>query len=151
MIWNRFTEHSLQVVFYAQEEAARLGENYVGAEHFLLALCRYEGGECCRVLLALGVNPGAVKAHVAEQLTPGDKSYDAQMQLTPMASRAIDQAREEARTLGDNFIGTEHLLLGLLHEDGFVSRTLAPYGVTHAKVKEAVLAMRAEAKTEVVA
>jgi hypothetical protein len=117
-MWQRFTERARRVVFFAQEEAARLGENYVGTEHLLLGLVRENDSVAALILDALGVSLSAIRAGVEKQVTRGEGKTGQEMQLTPRAKRTIDLAYEEARRLNNNYIGTEHLLLGLIAEGG---------------------------------
>src|ERR671926_180581 len=125
-MWQRFTERARRVVFFAQEEAARLGENYVGTEHLLLGLVRESDSVAARILDRLGVPLGRIRADIERQVTRGHGNLGQDMQLTPRAKRVIDLAYEEARQLNNNYIGTEHLLLGLVREsDGIAGRVLA--------------------------
>src|SRR5947209_11392616 len=117
-MWQRFTERARRVVFFAQEEATRLGENYVGTEHLLLGLVRENDNVAARILEGrLGISLSSIRQETEKQVTrgPGNKGED--MQLTPRAKRMIDLAYEEARSLSNNYIGTEHLLLGLIREE----------------------------------
>src|ERR1043166_3208064 len=128
-MWQRFTERARRVVFFAQEEAARLGENYVGTEHLLLGLVRENDSVAALILDALGVSLSAIRAGVEKQVTRGEGKSGQEMQLTPRAKRTIDLAYEEARRLNNNYIGTEHLLLGLIAEgDGLGGRVLLAQG-----------------------
>ena len=129
-MWQRFTERARKVVFYAQEEAGRLGENYVSTEHLLLGLVREDDSVAARVLDRLGIESGRIRAEVERQLACGDGRLSQDMQLTPRAKRVIDLAYDEARQLSNNYIGTEHLLLGLIREgDGLAGRVLAKLAV----------------------
>lgn len=130
-MWQRFTERARRVVFFAQEEAARLGENFVGTEHLLLGLTREADSVAGRVLEDLGADLEALRADVERQVTRGAGNLGQDMQLTPRAKRVIDLAYDESRTLNNNHIGTEHILLGLIREgDGLASRVLQNRGVT---------------------
>src|SRR5436189_2102566 len=138
-MWQRFTERARRVVFFAQEEAARLGENYVGTEHLLLGLVRENDSVAARILDRLGVPLGRIRADIERQVTRGHGSLGQDMQLTPRAKRVIDLAYEEARRLNNNYIGTEHLLLGLIREgDGLAARVLVKQGADLTKVQRAV-------------
>lgn len=129
-MWWRFTERARRVVFFAQEEAIRLGENYVSTEHLLLGLVRETDTVAAGILARLGVPPGSIRAEVEKQVTPGDGRTGQDLQLTPRAKRVIDLAYDEARQLENNYIGTEHLLLGLIREsDGLGGRVLQKLGV----------------------
>jgi ornithine carbamoyltransferase len=140
-MWQRFTERARRVVFFAQEEAARLGENYVGTEHLLLGLVRESDSVAARILDRLGVSLSRIRADVERQVTRGHGNLGQDMQLTPRAKRVIDLAYEEARRLNNNYIGTEHILLGLVREgDGLAARVLIKLGAdlerTRARVDE---------------
>src|SRR5207249_8991621 len=98
-MWQRFTERARRVVFFAQEEAGRLGENYVSTEHLLLGLIRENDSVAARVLDTLGVGPSRIRSVLEEQVARGDGRLGADMQLTPRAKRVIDLAYDEARQL----------------------------------------------------
>jgi len=129
-MWQRFTERARKVVFYAQEEAQRFGEGYVSTEHLLLGLIREPDSLGARALLMLGVGLDRVRAEVEKQLPRGESRPSQDMTLTPRGKRVIDLAYDEAREMNDNYIGTEHLFLGLVREsDGLAGRVLAKLGV----------------------
>src|SRR4051794_20888388 len=96
-MWQRFTERARRIVFFAQEEAARLGENYVGTEHFLLGLLREDDNTAARILHRLGVSLDQIRAQIEKQVTTGPGNVGQDMQLTPRGKRVIDLAYEEAR------------------------------------------------------
>src|SRR5436305_9351522 len=128
-MWQRFTERARRVVFFAQEEPGRLGENYVGTEHLLLGLVRENDSVAARILDRLGVPLGRIRSDIEKQVSRGHGNLGQDMQLTPRAKRVIDLAYEEARQLNNNYIGTEHLLLGLIREgDGLAARVLIKLG-----------------------
>jgi len=130
-------------VFYAQEEAQKFGEGYVSTEHLLLGLVREQDSVAARVLDKLGVSLQRVRGEVERQLPRGDAKATQEMQLTPRAKRVIDLAYDEARTLNNNYIGTEHLLLGLIREgDGLAGRVLAKLGVDLEKARREVMALQ---------
>jgi len=142
-MWQRFTERARKVVFYAQEEAQKFGEGYVSTEHLLLGLVRESDSVAARVLEKLGVNLNRIKAEVEKQLPRGDSRASQDMTLTPRAKRVIDLAYDEARNLNNNYIGTEHLLLGLIREgDGLAGRVLAKLGVELEKARREVMALQ---------
>jgi ATP-dependent Clp protease ATP-binding subunit ClpC len=142
-MWQRFTERARRVVFFAQEEAARLGENYVGTEHLLLGLVRESDSVAARILDRLGVPLGRIRADIERQVTRGHGNLGQDMQLTPRAKRVIDLAYEEARQLNNNYIGTEHLLLGLIREgDGLAARVLVKQGADLERTRREVYAMQ---------
>src|SRR5947208_8972994 len=142
-MWQRFSDSARRVVFFAQEEAARLGENYVGTEHLLLGLIRAPNHTAARILDRLGVPLGRIRADIERQVTRGHGSLGQDMQLTPRAKRVIDLAYEEARQLNNNYIGTEHLLLGLIREgDGLAARVLVKLGADLERTRRGVCAMQ---------
>src|SRR5207244_4186747 len=99
IMWQRFTERARRVVFFAQEEAGRLGENYVNTEHLLLGLVRENDSIAARILVKLSVALDRIRMEVERQVTRGDGRLGQDMQLTPRAKRVIDLAYDEARTL----------------------------------------------------
>ncbi len=142
-MWQRFTERARKVVFYAQEEAQKFGEGYVSTEHLLLGLVRESDSVAARVLEKLGVSLNRIRAEVEKQLPRGDARPSQDMTLTPRAKRVIDLAYDEARNLNNNYIGTEHLLLGLIREgDGLAGRVLAKLGVELEKARREVMALQ---------
>ena len=129
-MWQRFTERARKVVFYAQEEAGRLGENYVSTEHLLLGLVRENDNVAARILDRMRVSRERIQSEILRQVTRGEGRLGHDMQLTPRAKRVIDLAYDEARLLNNNYIGTEHILLGLISEgEGLAGRTLSKLGV----------------------
>jgi ornithine carbamoyltransferase len=144
-MWQRFTERARRVVFFAQEESARLGENYVGTEHLLLGLIRDSDNVAVRILERIGVCAEWIRADVVRQVARGHGHLGQEMELTPRSKRVIDLAYEEARALRNNYIGTEHLLLGLIREgDGLAARVLQKAGADHETVMREVLVMQNE-------
>ena len=142
-MWQRFTEQARKVVFYAQEETQKFGEGYVSTEHLSLGLVRESDGAATRVLEKLGVSLNRVRVEVEKQLPRGDARPSQDMTLTPRAKRVIDLAYEEARELNNSYIGTEHLLLGLVREgDGLAARVLAKLGVELERARREVMALQ---------
>ena len=142
-MWQRFTERARKVVFYAQEEAGRLGENYVSTEHLLLGLVRENDSVAARILDKLGVSLGRIRSEIERQVTRGDGRLGQDMQLTPRAKRVIDLAYDEARQLNNNYIGTEHLLLGLIREgEGLAGRVLSKLGVDLDRTRREVTSLQ---------
>ena len=142
-MWQRFTERARKVVFYAQEEAGRLGENYVSTEHLLLGLVRENDSVAARILDKLGVSLGRIRSEIERQVTRGDGRLGQDMQLTPRAKRVIDLAYDEARQLNNNYIGTEHLLLGLIREgEGLAGRVLSKLGVDLDRTRREVMSLQ---------
>ncbi len=149
-MWQRFTERARRVVFFAQEEAARLGENYVSTEHLLLGLVRENDSVAARILDRMGVSLAKIRSEIERQVTRGDGRLGQDMQLTPRAKRVIDLAYDEARNLNNNYIGTEHLLLGLIREgEGLAGRTLQKLGVDLERTRKEVMGLQ-EGDTPVV-
>jgi len=142
-MWQRFTERARRVVFFAQEEAGRLGENYVSTEHLLLGLIRESDSVAARVLERVGISIAQIRSEIERQVTRGDAKLGEDMQLTPRAKRVIDLAYDEARSLQNDYIGTEHLLLGLIREgEGLAGRVLAKLGADIHIAREAVASMQ---------
>lgn len=130
-MWQRFTESARKAVFYAQEEAQNYAEGFVSTEHILLGLIREPTNVSCEVIEKMNIKCSKIKSELEKAMPKGDGRAQADLSLTPRAKRAIDLAYDEARNLNNNFIGTEHLLLGLIREgDGLAGRTLAKCGVT---------------------
>jgi ATP-dependent Clp protease ATP-binding subunit ClpC len=142
-MWQRFTERARKVVFFAQEEAQKFGEGYVSTEHLLLGLVRESDSVAARVLERLGVSLSRIRTEVEKQLPRGDARPSQEMTLTPRAKRVIDLAYDEQRNLNNNYIGTEHLLLGLIREgDGLAGRVLAKLGVELERARREVGALQ---------
>jgi len=138
-MWQRFTERARKVVFFAQEEAGKLGENYVSTEHLLLGLLREPDSVAGKIIVRLGLDPQAIIEDVHRNAAHGEGRLGQDMQLTPRAKRAIDLAYDEARQLNNNYIGTEHLLLGLIREgEGLASRVLANAGADLDAARQAI-------------
>jgi ATP-dependent Clp protease ATP-binding subunit ClpC len=139
-MWQRFTERARRVIFFAQEEAGRLGENFVTTEHLLLGLVRESDSVAARILDRMGVSMNRVRSEVERQVTRGEGRLGQDMQLTPRAKRVIDLAYDEARQLNNNYIGTEHLLLGLIREgEGLAARVLTKLGVDLERTRKEVV------------
>lgn len=139
-MFGRFTERAQKVLLLAQEEARRLNFNYVGTEHILLGLIREGTGIAARALQNLGISLEQVRQEVENLMGRGDGIFTGEMGLTPRAKKVLELALEEARRLGHNYIGTEHLLLGLIREgEGVAARVLEQLGADHRKVQEKVL------------
>lgn len=135
-MWQRFSESARKVVFYAQEEAQRHGDCYVSTEHLLLGLLRERDSTACKAILELGVPLKQIQEAIEGQMASKSVHASGDMTLTPRAKRCIDLAYESARDLDDNFIGTEHLLLGLIREEaGLAAKTLTLLKVTEDRVR----------------
>ena len=132
-------------MFYAQEEAQKYGEGFVSTEHLLLGIVREDDSVAVRVLVVLGVTPERVRAEVEKHLSGNDGRPNPNMTLTPRAKRVIDLAYDQARSLSNNYIGTEHLLLGIIkEEDGIGGRALKALGVTLADARRETEAIQAQ-------
>ena len=130
-MWQRFTESARKVIFYAQEEAQKFGEGYVSTEHIFLGLLREDHTTAAQVLAQMNVDPKRIREEVEKQLPQGDVRPSHDMTLTPRAKRVMDLAYDEARQLQNDFIGSEHLLLGLCREgDGLAGRVIARFGIS---------------------
>ena len=138
-MWERFTERARRSVFFAQEEAGKLGENYVSTEHLLLGLTREKDSIAILALEGIGIQPGVVKAKIISQVSQGDGKLGQDMQLSPRAKRVIDLSYDEARALSNSYIGTEHLLLGLIREkEGMAGRVLNGLGAELEKTRNVI-------------
>jgi len=139
-VFERFTERARQVVVLAQEEARDLRHNYIGTEHLLLGLLREEEGVGAHVLDELGVSLDDVRAQVAEIIGRGDVVTTGQIPFTPRAKKVLELSLREALTLGHNYIGTEHVLLGIAREDdGVAARILLDKGAGADAIRDAVV------------
>ena len=144
-MWQRFTERARRIVFYAQEEANRLGESYVSTEHLLLGIVRESDSVAARVLDGMGVSLARIRIEIERQVATKNGQMGQDMQLTPRGKRVIDLAYDEARQLGNDWIGSEHLLLGLLREaEGMAGRVLLKLGVALEATREAVRIIHVE-------
>ena len=143
MMWQRFTERARKVIFYAQEEAQRMGESQVNTEHLLLGLIRETDSVAARILDRLGVSLQRIRAEVERYAPRGDARPGQEMQLTAQAKRVIDLAYDEARQLNNNYIGTEHLLLGLIRQgEGLAARVLHKLGVDLERARREVMQLQ---------
>ncbi|HUV75750.1 MAG TPA: ATP-dependent Clp protease ATP-binding subunit [Dehalococcoidales bacterium] len=134
--FEKFSERARRVLTIAQEEARQLNHNYIGTEHILLGLVREEEGVAAKVLINLGVALSKVRSAVEFIIGRGEKASTNETGLTPRAKRVIELAIDEARNLGHNYIGTEHLLLGLLREgEGVAAGVLDSLGITLERVR----------------
>ena len=148
-MFERFTEPARQAVVFAQEEARALNHNYIGTEHLLLGLLREEEGLGARVLVSLGVSLDGVRDQVARIIGQGDEVGTGQVPFTPRAKKVLELSLREALALGHNYIGTEHVLLGLVAEgEGVACRILLDFGATVETVREAVVRALGGARVE---
>ena len=144
-MFERFTEKAIKVIMLAQEEARRLGNNFVGTEQILLGLIGEGTGVAAKVLKSMGVNLKDARVEVEKIIGRGSGFVAVEIPFTPRAKRVLELSLEEARQLGHNYIGTEHLLLGLIREgEGVAARVLENLGVDLAKVRTQVIRMLGE-------
>src|SRR6187402_1775651 len=138
--FDKFTERARRVLTLAQEEAQRFNHNYIGTEHLLLGLVREGDGVAAKVLNNLGVELSKVRSAVEFIIGRGEKSVSGEIGLTPRAKKVIELAVEEARRMNHSYIGTEHLLLGLVREgEGIAFGVLESLGVNLEKVRQQVM------------
>jgi len=143
--FDTFTERARKVLSLAQEEAQRLNHTYIGTEHLLLGLVREGDGVAAKVLSNLGVHLASVRAEVERTIGRGDRIVLGDIGLTPSAKRVVELAVDEARRLGHHYIGTEHILLGLIREgEGIAGGVLESLGVTLESVREETLRVLGE-------
>jgi ATP-dependent Clp protease ATP-binding subunit ClpC len=141
-VFERFTERARQVVVLAQDEARALKHNYIGTEHLLLGLLREEEGLAARVLESLEVTVEEVRAQVARIIGQGDEVTTGQIPFTPRSKKVLELALREALSLKHNYVGTEHLLLGLVREnEGVASQILLDFGADAEKIRNEVIRM----------
>ncbi len=139
-MFERFTEKAIKVIMLAQEEARRLGHNFVGTEQILLGLIGEGTGVAAKVLKSMGVNLKDARIEVEKIIGRGSGFVAVEIPFTPRAKRVLELSLEEARQLGHNYIGTEHLLLGLIREgEGVAARVLENLGVNLSKVRTQVI------------
>ena len=144
-MFERFTEKAIKVIMLAQEEARRLGHNFVGTEQILLGLIGEGTGVAAKVLKSLGVNLKDSRIEVEKIIGRGSGFVAVEIPFTPRAKRVLELSLEEARQLGHNYIGTEHLLLGLIREgEGVAARVLENLGIDLTKVRTQVIRMLGE-------
>ncbi len=147
-MWDKFTDQARRVLTLGREEARRLNHNYLGTEHLLLGLLAEGDGIAAKVLSSWGIDLGYVRAKVEELIGRGGGIYLPEMTLTPRAKRALELAYEESKLMGQNYIGTEHILLGLIREgEGVAAKILESLGVTLDKARSEVLYFLGEGKT----
>src|SRR2546421_8134458 len=141
-MFERFTERARQVVVLAQEEARTLKHNYIGTEHILLGLLREEEGLAARVLESLDITVERVRAQVVRIVGSGEEVSSGQIPFTPRAKKVLELALREALSLGHNYIGTEHILLGLVREnEGVAARILLDFDADSEKIRNEVIRM----------
>jgi ATP-dependent Clp protease ATP-binding subunit ClpA len=138
-MFERFTEQARQVVVLAQEEARTMKHSHIGTEHLLLGLIRSDG-IAADALAQLGVELDAARAAIAAIVGPGDQMTEGQIPFTPRAKKVMELALREALSLGHDYVGSEHLLLGLIREDdGIAARILREGGAGRDRIRQIVL------------
>ena len=140
-MFNKFTERARKVILLAKQEAKRFNHDYIGTEHVLLGLLREGEGVAAAVLQSLGMNLNNIRLEVEKLVQVGPATVvSGDLPFTPKAKKVMELAMEEARTLGHNYIGTEHLLLGLIREgEGVASQVFMNMGLDLEKVREEVI------------
>ncbi len=150
-MFERFTEKAIKVIMLAQEEARRLGHNFVGTEQVLLGLIGEGTGVAAKTLKSMGVNLKDARAEVEKIIGRGSGFVAVEIPFTPRAKRVLELSWDEARQLGHNYIGTEHLLLGLIREgEGVAARVLENLGVDLNKIRSNVVKILGESKPQTV-
>ena len=139
-MFERFTDRARRVVVLAQDEARSLNHNYIGTEHLLLGLITEGEGVAAKALESLDINKDAVREAVIDIIGEGEKPVEGHIPFTPRAKRVFELSLRESLQLGHNYIGTEHLLLGLLKEgEGVASQVLIKLGADLGKVRQTVI------------
>jgi len=140
-VFNRFTERARKVIVLAKEEARRFNHDYIGTEHLLLGLIREGEGVAAAVLQKLGLSLESIRLEVEKLVQPGPTTQiQGDVPFTPRSKKALELAAEEARALGHNYIGTEHLLLGLIREgEGVASQVLLNLGLDLNRVRSEIM------------
>ena len=139
-LFERFTDRARRVVVLAQEEARLLNHNYIGTEHILLGLIHEGEGVAAKALESLGISLEAVRSQVEEIIGQGGSSPSGHIPFTPRAKKVLELSLREALQLGHNYIGTEHILLGLIREgEGVAAQVLVKLGADLSRVRQQVI------------
>ena len=139
-MFERFTDRARRVVVLAQEEARRLNHNYIGTEHILLGLIQEGEGHAAKALEELSINIDSVRSEVVEIIGEGQQSPSGHIPFTPRAKKVLELSLREALQLGHNYIGTEHILLGLIREgEGVAAQVLKKLGAELSQVRQTVI------------
>ncbi len=147
-MFERFTERARRVIILAQEEAKRLTHSAVGTEHILLGIVREGEGLASKVLESLNISPERVRAEIESAIGRGERTPHEEVTFTPRAKKVLELALDEARRLGHNYIGTEHLLLGLIREgEGVAARVLGAMGADLERVRSQMVYLLGEEGT----
>jgi ATP-dependent Clp protease ATP-binding subunit ClpC len=139
-MFERFTDRSRRVVVLAQEEARLLNHNYIGTEHILLGLVHDGQGVAAKALESLGISLEAVRAQVEQIIGQGQSAPSGHIPFTPRAKKVLELSLRESKQLGHNYIGTEHILLGLIREgEGVAAQVLVNLGGGLSRVRQQVI------------
>jgi ATP-dependent Clp protease ATP-binding subunit ClpC len=139
-VFERFTDRARRVVVFAQEEARLLNHNYIGTEHVLLGLVREGEGVAAQALTSMGIGLDAVRGQVEKIIGQGQAAPTGHIPFTPRAKKVLELSLREALQLGHNYIGTEHILLGLLREgEGVAAQVLQQLGADLNRVRQTVI------------
>src|SRR5215472_11280280 len=139
-MFERFTDRARRVMVLAQDEARMLSHNYIGTEHILLGLLGEAEGVAARALESLGISLAAVRRQVEEIIGQGQQAPSGHIPFTPRAKKVLELAQREARALGHDYLGTEHILLGLIREgDGVAAQVLVKLGADLNRVRQQVV------------
>jgi ATP-dependent Clp protease ATP-binding subunit ClpC len=139
-VFERFTDRARRVVVLAQEEARMLNHNYIGTEHILLGLVREREGVAAKALGSLSIGLNAVRREVEEIIGQGQAAPTGHIPFTPRAKKVLELSLREALQLGHNYIGTEHILLGLIREgEGVAAQVLQKLGADLNRVRQTVI------------
>ncbi len=148
-MFERFTDRARRVVVLAQEEARLLNHNYIGTEHILLGLIHEGEGVAARALESMGINLEAVRNQVVEIIGQGSQAPSGHIPFTPRAKKVLELSLREALQLGHNYIGTEHILLGLIREgEGVAAQVLQKLGAELQKVRQTVIQLLSGVQSE---
>jgi len=144
-VFERFTDRARRVVVFAQEEARLLNHNYIGTEHVLLGLVREGEGVAAQALTSMGIGLEAVRGQVEKIIGQGQAAPTGHIPFTPRAKKVLELSLREALQLGHNYIGTEHILLGLVREgEGVAAQVLQQLGADLNRVRQAVTRLLGE-------
>jgi hypothetical protein len=147
-MFEKFTDRARRVVVLAQEEARMLNHNYIGTEHILLGLIHEGEGVAAQALESLGISLGVVRQQVEDIIGQGQQAPTGHVPFTPRAKKVLELSLREALQLGHNYIGTEHILLGLIREgDGVAAQVLVRLGADPDQVRERVIQLLADRPT----
>jgi ATP-dependent Clp protease ATP-binding subunit ClpC len=140
--FGRFTERAQKALLYAQEEARSMGHNYVGTEHLLLGLLREQDGAAAKVLANMGMELDKMRDYIVKLVGKGNFNFNEGFGYTPRTKRVMELSFYEARNLGHNYVGTEHLLLALIREgEGVAARILKDANIDFEKIRTEIMQM----------